>query len=380
MRPRRALAAPLAAVLLLAAPARADEPAAVAAERPLPLEGPLAVAVADDLEPEPAGWTRATAIAAALVPGALVHGAGHWVAGERQTARRLLVWQALALGAALAGGLPIGISGGAKETMPGVALLVPGGGAFLVGWLADVYGVSGGARIGGRPERAPAPGELTVGWGYVHDAHFPGHLATAAGEAWLARARITGAGWWGEGTWQARAGAGLRLFGGTPGRPRDDGSRLDLVTGWSKERHRTAGFEVSTLELAAEGRYDLGRIGGTLAGSFASAALGLAGQRVRYHSPEEARDPTSLLIGRIGFGLYLGDGARRRAEAEVYYDHRRDGLVGGLLLPIGSNGFLGHVGAAAVAYRGDWGLAADLELGTAWVAGLGVRRRFGGAR
>src|SRR5688572_4496313 len=69
------------------------------------------------------GW----AVGASILPGVVVHGSGLWVAGDRRGARRLAIAEAIGLGLAALGGLPIGISGGAPETMPGLALVIPGG-------------------------------------------------------------------------------------------------------------------------------------------------------------------------------------------------------------------------------------------------------------
>jgi hypothetical protein len=327
------------------------------------------------------GRPRAFAIGAAVVPGTAIHGAGHWVLGERTTARRLAIAQAIgaALGGVAAAG--IGISGAAEESMPLLAIAVPGGGLFLVSQLADLYGAAGGSRLGGQPPRAPPRVEAQVGYLYLRDPHFElAHATTLSGDVWFDRVQAAAAGWFGGArTWQARGEAALRALGGRPGRPADDGSHLDVAAAASERRFGDDGFATRTFEVSVRGRYDAGRIGRTLVGSFATAELGAGFQQIRFTGDGVGADDALLFLGRFGYGVYLGDGAGRHGQVELYYHHRRDELAGGLLLPIRSNGFIGHVGVDGVVYRGRVGLGASVEAGSAWVAQVGVRFRTGGS-
>ena len=62
-------------------------------------------------EPEPGPVRRAVAIGASVVPGVVVHGSGHWVAGRPRAARRLLLLEGIGLGAFLGGGLTLVLTG-----------------------------------------------------------------------------------------------------------------------------------------------------------------------------------------------------------------------------------------------------------------------------
>lgn len=297
------------------------------------------------------------------MPGVLLHGAGHWVAGEKKMAKRLLTWQGIGMGLAAIGGITIGVTGGADEAMPGLVLLVPGGGLIVLSWLADIYGAAVGSRIEGEPEEAPPRIEAELGYAYVHDPQFAySHLATFGVEGRAGRVRIGGTGLLGEGMWRLRGVAALRVI-----------DELEVFVAAVDQEYRDDNFSVSTLEAGVDGRYDLARIGDTLDGSFVTGQLGFAAEQVRYDVPGMPRDWSSLFLGRFSYGIYLGDGA---GEVEVYYDHRRDQLTGGLLLPSGANGFVGHLGATATGYRGRWGVTGGFDVGTAWVARLGVRFRF----
>jgi hypothetical protein len=65
-------------------------------------------------------------------------------------------------------------------------------------------------------------------------------------------------------------------------------------------------------------------------------------------------------------------------EIEIYYDHRRDGLSGGIKTRGPSSGFAGHVGLRAEYYpSAAWGIGAVLERGSAWVLGSAIAFRAG---
>jgi len=91
---------------------------------------------------------------------------------------------------------------------------------------------------------------------------------------------------------------------------------------------------------------------------------------------------------RSGFGLYIGArslaaspasaGALPGGEVEMYYDHRRDGLAGGIKTLGPSSGFAGHVGLRGEYYpAAAWGFNALVERGSAWVLGSAIVFRTG---
>jgi hypothetical protein len=314
--------------------------------------------------------SRAVAVGAAVFPGAVVHGSGHWVAGDRRAARRIAIAELVGLGLAALGGIPIGVSGGAPQTMPGLALVVPGGALLIQSWLADVYGAAGGSRIGGRAGREPRL-ELEAGYALIADAQSDtGHLATLAATARVGRATVGASGYAGDGAWSARGEFGLRALG-------DRLAHADVFVAAAERRFDDDGFRTAVLELFARGRYELERFTPSLGGSFATLELGVGRESLRYNVPDVPADTQSVLVARFGYGLHLGD----HAETELYYDHRRDDLAGALLhdLPhlLGSNGFAGHLGLRAAARRGRFGLTAAVEVGSAWVFHLALTTRIG---
>lgn len=331
----------------------------------------LAAAATMIAGPARADRDRALAVGAAIVPGVIVHGSGHWVAGDRPTAKRLALAQLCGLGLAALGGLPIAISGGAPEMMPGLALLVPGGGLFLTSWFADLYGAAGGARLDGTPRTAPARVEIEAGYLVVTDARAGAtHAATLAARGWIDRGHVAIAGWAGAGARELGGELGVRVLGGRPGREARDSTAVDVVAGALDRRFDADGIHTTTFTVAARARYDLARIAPSLAGSFTTLELGVGRERLRLaHAPD---DVSGVMLGRFGYGVGIGD----VAEVEVFYDHRHDALAGRLVLDAGVNGFVGHVGLRAAAYRGRWGVTGGVEVGAHWVARLAIAARL----
>lgn len=327
--------------------------------------------------PPPTRARRALAAGAAIVPGVLVRGTGHWLVGERRTAKRLLVLEGVGLGLAALGGIPIGVTGGAEETLPGLVLLVPAVGLLFTSVAADVWGAAGGACIAGTPAPPPAL-DVAAGYTFVGDPHLPfANLATGAATVWRGPAHVRVSGWLGDGTWQARAVAGWRVHGPRPGERPHDTSALDVTAAAAEERRADQGLRVATGEVGARARFDLARIGPSLRGTFATLGIDLGAERIRYTlGGTGASDTSGLFSGHVGWGFALGDGAERALETELYYEHRRDTLAGGLTPPLAYNGFIGYVGAVTTAWRGRTGVSLRVDVGSAYVVSLAAHVRL----
>lgn len=356
VRRRGALAAVLALALAVPPSARADPPP----------------------PPPPSKARRALAITAAVVPGIVVRGAGHWTVRDRRAARRLLILEGIGLGLAVAGGAPIALSAAAGETMPGLALVVPGVGLFVGSFAADIWGAAGGAAIAGAPLPADEL-QLALGTTIVADPRVPFEaLATAAVDARRGRAIGGVSGWLGDGTWQVGVTGAARVVGPRPGGAAPtDGTSLDLVLTAAEERRAAEDFSVTNFDAGVRARLDLFHVAPSLRGTFLRAGLGLGAERIRYPlAAVAAADVSGIFTGHFAWGFTLGDGRRRALEAEVFYEHRRDRLAGGLTLPSTTNGFVGTFGASVAAWRDRWGLALDVEAGSAWVFSLAARHRM----
>jgi hypothetical protein len=118
-------------------------------------------------------------------------------------------------------------------------------------------------------------------------------------------------------------------------------------------------------------------------GAFFQASMGLARQWIEFDVPgTHVIESSGILVLHSGFGVYVGArsapglapaGALPGGELELYYDHRRDGLVGGIKTLGPSSGFTGHVGLRGEYYLSSaWGLSALIERGSTWVLGSSV--------
>lgn len=368
--PRRRLAALLIIPLLLAATeVVAEEPPEAAAATP-----------AEESRPR---YGLLPALAA-LVPGQVVHGSGHMVAGDFETAYRLLALESSGLGAMGAGALALGLSHGSRYLSGvGAALVVTGFGLFSASGVADIYGAATGGRWAGTPRRRLPPMELGASYAYVHDPLQAGSsYAVLEGEGRLGSVRLSPSVWLGmdADTQRYRLGLAYVLFGprAAPWPLSVDGSRLELRGAVSYDRFGEERFKVLGVDVTVQGRLDLGRLGRSLRGSFAELELGWGMQLHAFPAGgvslgDEYRD--QLLAG-FTIGFYLGG----RGELGLYYDHRRDGLVGGIGIGKGWDGAMGHVGLRGWAYLlGDWGLVMEAAVGSAYMGRLGIIYRPGGA-
>jgi hypothetical protein len=337
-------------------------------------------------------------VAAAVVPGVLLHGSGHFAAGERMTAYRLVRAEALGLGLIAAGLGTLVVTGSSPRTIePAIWTVSAGVGLFGTSWLADLYGVLAPPGGVGAPLRVLPVVEARMGGRYVADPTVVG--AAFVGPALdlrLGRWRLSPAAWLAiDGSDVARyeAAAAFRIVGpraGTEaaaavvGDGAGDGSFLDLVAGGVHHRYREdvaapllVAWDTTTFSLHAEGRLDLRRWAASLTGAFVDAALG-AGAGAYHYPAASTTELSSVLLGGFGFGLYLGRRAARWGEARAYYDHRHDDFAGGLKMRGLGSGPAGHFGLDGRAYVTErWGVRGEVQVGAAWVAGLSLLYRYG---
>jgi len=317
------------------------------------------------------GPRRAAAVALSVTTGLLVRGVGSYVVGEKRAAKRLALISGLGLGSALAGGLPIGISGGYPPTMTLTPLLLFGAGALFTAWWADIGVAAGISRVGAA--RTQAPWSLELAMLYLSDPYRQAGLMRLGGNVELGRVRLGASGMI-DAENELRTGeldVRFRIYGApATGGAVGDGSRLIVRTGF--RGHDDDGDHVSllTAELEVSGRLDLHRIERALRGTFIQMSTGIGVERAGFI---DDHDNGSILLGSFGWGVYLG----KRGELQLFYDHRRDSMVGGLSAGRAA-GFVGSLGGSL-----DWLLdrrfAAhlQLEIGNAWLTTLGVRYRGG---
>lgn len=362
-------------VLVLVASAAQATPATTSVSDELPC--------ATDDEVTVTAPRRVLATGLAVFPGFFVNGTGHWVASRPCTARRLLLAEGVGLGG-MAVGIPTLAFTGAAHYLAGPAVLLTlgGFGVVLAAFGADIYGVSGASRYAGTPLLHRPSWETELGVLHVYNPNFDFNwlltqrAAANVGHLNLSMALDTAL----DGAHaRYRLGAGYRIRGPLPGTASRDGSFVDVDAGMSEQRFTGMGFVTDSAEVQIKGRLDLSQFGPTLRGAFAEGTTGIAYSRTTYVGISTDGDDEAMLLGRIGFGAYLGRKDRSGGEAMFYYDHRRDDYAAGVKLPGYGNGIVGHVGIHGRYFVSKQvGIGAVLETGSSHVANLSLLFRSGG--
>jgi hypothetical protein len=325
--------------------------------------------------PSAGGTQRALATAAAVVPGVLVRGSGHFVRGQRATATRLLVAEGAGLGLIGAGLGGLALTGASRRVVTPLAMTTLVGAAlFFTSFAADIFGAASGETPVGSPAFVPQL-ETSIGVLALYDPIFPHRtFVFERVEARVGRFRLTPSAVFAPGrpNERLRAELGYRLLGPLPRADRrapTHRSFLELSGAVTHHAYTSDAFSLLTFEWMLAGRQDLDWVGPSLRGSFVELGLGTGLVRNHYQALG-VDETTSLLIGTFAFGVYLGHG---RGEASLVYDHRRDGLLGGARLPGIGAGFLGSGGVRAKYFVTDSvGFAGELLVGGAYASSLAL--------
>lgn len=330
---------------------------------------------------------RALSTTTAVVPGLLVHGAGHFALGQPRTARNLLLMEGVGLGLFLAGGLTIVFTGASRYFVaPAATVTTVGFGLFSTSYLADIYGTvsnDGGAALS--RYRPPARWETELGYRRVQDPEFTYRdFMVERVSRQIGPLRLSPSGMFSLGgeTARYRIESQYRLIGDVVDpRPRDV-SFLDVTFAVVHQRHPPEHFSRSLAELSLDARYDFARLGPTLRGAFLELGAGYALARTDYDLTglTVPHDLEHLLLGRVGFGVTLRGKSAPGSEALLYYDHRHDDYVAGLKIKGIGSGALGHFGFAARWFFNDTvGVAIDAQAGSAYLGGASLIFRSGTA-
>lgn len=329
---------------------------------------------------------RALSITTALVPGVLVPGLGHFVAGEPRGGRKILLVGGIGFGSALVGAVGLAASGASPRTVTPLTFAVTlGAGAWLGAVLADLYGVSRPAEKSttgrlvladksttGRVWATPPAVRGELGVRYVHDPTFDYRLfSVAALDLRRGRARLSPSAWVAldDDNQRFQLTGAWRLLG-----KKHDRSFFEIVLGATYHRYGSDAFTTVMGELSLGGRLDLDHLSPSLRGSFGELSAGLAVGAVRYH--DVATEETELLLASSAFGIYVGRGG----EVAITYDHRHDGFAAGMKLGGVGSGPAGHFGLRAlVPILDTWAILADFQVGSAYVGGVSVVFRQGGS-
>jgi hypothetical protein len=365
----------------LAPPADHAGPPASPADRAAPADC-TASPEADACEPLP--HVNAVSVTTTFLPGLLVHGSGHLAGGDTKTGSRLLALEGVGLGLLAAGFVPIVLTGTSRRVVgTAAALTVVGVGLFAISFLADVYGMAAPAGGFGAPPIFTPVLQTALGYRYVYDPVFSYRQFLVQDiDVRTGPWRLHPSAWFALDDTNARlrAHVAYRLTGPMPnGQPASrDGSFIDIEGALTRHAFTSNRFAITTAEVAIAGRFDMGRIGPSLRGSFAEMGVGVALQVYAYDTTAASADVEDLLLARFGYGMYIGRIGGPRGEMTLYYDHRHDEFAAGLKTGGLVSGVAGHFGIAAHLYVSDhWGLAAEAAVGSAYVTGLSVLFRHG---
>jgi hypothetical protein len=365
----------------VAGPARGETPADAAAPAP-----PLDEARGPDPDEEAADGEgasgRALPVAVAVVPGALVHGAGHLAAGDPDGARTLLFLEGVGLGAMALALATLVASGASRRIVaPAAAVGIAGSGLFFGSWFGDVYGTATPDRARGEPRTVLPAVEASLGYRHVVDPTFSYRsFLVSALDLRLGRVRLAPEGWFalGHANERVRGLVSYRVSGPLPASPRGeaperarDGSFVDLEVAGVRHAFPPERFAMTQLELGVAGRLDLARVYRSLGGSFLEGSLGYALARHDYAAEGAPVDTFDQLLARWAYGVYVGGrDSSRRAEISLAYEHRHDGYAAGMKLTGLLSGVPGNAALRALAWlTPELGGLVDVQVGSAWVFG-----------
>jgi hypothetical protein len=297
---------------------------------------------------------------------------GHLVAGETDTGLTLLAAEGVGAGLILGGFGGLALTGAAHQWVaPFIGTAGLGVGLFVGSLLADVYGVlapPGG--FGAAPTRLPA---FTLHLGSRHlvdPARGVGGVFVTGGRLVWGRAALRSTLWRAQGGEDQRVelGAAYRIWGPPPTR---SGRFVELEAAVVHHRDDPGRFSIDTAELSVAGRLELADVAPTLAGAYASGALGMA---VGYTDYDDiGKEATEMTLMRLAFGVYLGRRDPPWGEFTLFYDHRHDGYVAGMKQHGIGSGPLGHVGAGLhLRVHGPWGLRLEVAAGSTVMSGLSL--------
>jgi hypothetical protein len=307
---------------------------------------------------------RALAFGAAFVPGALAHGAGHYVLCERHTAKTLLAVEGAGVGLAAGSATGLALTGASRYFVAPFALGLWGGASlFAFGLLADVYGVAAPEGGFGRAPHKLARVVTETGVRYVYDPQFRYHAFVSHGfrldTRWLWLAPRFDVALDAKNHRYSLL-AGHRVLGPSSFHSVAKGTRVDFQLGVSDHDYGDEGFAMRIWEGSLAVRLDLNAIGPTLRGSFAEIELGYAREISRFDGL--SGEGSDELLAHGAFGAYIGQG---QGEFKLSYDHRRDTLAGGLRVPGIAAGYLGYLSQRTEVYFGTLGVASEVAYGSA---------------
>ena len=327
---------------------------------------------------------RSVALTTAVLPGILVHGLGHMVAGRWETGLGLFLTELYGVSLITMGAMGSATTGASRDLIWFFASSILVGLHLLAStYVADIYGLAVPLKHQ-RTGMAHTPRlQLEGGYGYIMDPSFSyRHLG------------LVKADWY----WK-----GLRVSPNMMIALNDDNQRLELNVAWrflgprphkqdsvkdssmleiewisSFHRFGTEGFASIATGLALRSRLEMHHLDTALKGSFVYLRLGYAFQWSDLQLENLDADLNSLLLVSFGFGFRI-PGLYPGSEFKFTYQHRNDDFTAGMKLESIVNGTaIGHPGIDALLFfQSSWGIRLTFQLASGYLARAYFVYRFG---
>jgi len=263
--------------------------------------------------------TNIKAVALAVFPGVIWHGLGHRVAGEEETAHKLLKLEGISFLTGVTGLTALSFLGNANET---AGILIPvsmiGFGTFAISWFADVMGTTGLSRSleSGRPYQ-----QTYLRLSYIDQDNnqspyyrfFSGRLQYGT-EKFFIQANA-----------EFEESADYQEYILKGGYNISQKKYMDLyVIPETKYKYSTEGFSISQADLQVQMDLNLASISNTLENIYFVNTLGYGTEWYRFNN-NGIDFSNGLMIISQGLRFHL----KNIAELSTKYERRSDELIGG---------------------------------------------------
>ena len=302
------------------------------------------------------------AAAAAVFPGLVVPGVGHFVLGDKDAGKRFLIADSIGLGLIAVGFGGMAGTGGNDRLAPGfLAQTVAGMSLLTMLWLSDVIGSAHGEKPWPLPWEPKGSLSLSAGYQGLFGGQVDFHHGIFLDATW----RYAGffANPWGMvDPSKSFYGAGARL-GYLLWRDRDDPvTRISLNASVGHRRYRFDRYSSTTGEVHGELRFNLSHLTPTLRNAYLLGRVGAGVEGFAYDgAPFRGSDLSPVLVLEFGGGVQVSE----RVGVELVYRNRKDELPGGLIIAGIFDSYLGFIELnGRVALTDRWAILGGLRWGT----------------
>ncbi|MGC4114546.1 MAG: metallophosphoesterase [Myxococcales bacterium] len=263
---------------------------------------------------------------AAVFPGLLVPGAGHFVLGQRDDGKNFLILDAVALALIGLGFGGQALSGGADRLSPlTLTPAVAGISLVSVAWLADILGSAHGTAEWLAPRDPPGSLSLSVGYTGLFGSQLAFHHGLGLEASWR-YGPFSAEPWGSFNPSLSYYGAGARLSLVVWRDGDDPVTRLTIGGAVTHHRFRPDRYSTTVGELHGELRLNLKHLAQTLRNVWLVARLGAGLEAFAYDAKSfDWADLTPVLVLEVGGGARVHE----RVTVEFVYRSRKDELPGG---------------------------------------------------